>query len=122
MATEKQIAANRRNAKKSTGPRTKQGKAISSKNALKHGLLSHKTVIPTESQAEFDLHRDHLLNELSPVGPTEAILAQRIVDLSWQLKCIARVKAAIINTMDKEAASDLFPGSDLHKRKNKRNP
>lgn len=38
MATEKQIAANRRNAQRSTGPRSAAGKSISSRNALRHGL------------------------------------------------------------------------------------
>jgi hypothetical protein len=38
MASEKQIAANRANAKKSTGPRTAAGKLKSSRNAFRHGL------------------------------------------------------------------------------------
>jgi hypothetical protein len=38
MTSDRQIEANRRNAKFSTGPRTKQGKAASSRNALRHGL------------------------------------------------------------------------------------
>jgi hypothetical protein len=38
MATEKQIAANRANAKKSTGPKSVTGKETSSRNSIKHGL------------------------------------------------------------------------------------
>jgi hypothetical protein len=40
MATQAQILANRRNAQKSTGPRTEKGKAVVSQNAVKHGLLA----------------------------------------------------------------------------------
>ena len=40
MTLSKQTIANRKNAKKSTGPKTAKGKAISSQNALKHGLRS----------------------------------------------------------------------------------
>ncbi len=102
MATEKQIAANRRNAKKSTGPSTQHGKAIVSRNAQKHGLLTQKTVIHSESQAEFDLHRDLLLTDLSPVGPMESILAMRIVDLTWRLRRAKRFRTAAINTMNRK--------------------
>jgi len=101
MATEKQIAANRRNAKKSTGPRTKLGKTIASRNAQKHGLTAQTTVIHSESQAEFDIHRDHLLTDLKPVGPMESILAMRIVDLTWRLRRAKRFRTAAINTMNK---------------------
>ncbi|HEX9841636.1 MAG TPA: hypothetical protein VGC20_02755 [bacterium] len=46
MASKKQIAANRRNAKKSTGPRPPEGKAASAQNAVKHGLLSRTPLLP----------------------------------------------------------------------------
>ena len=111
MATEKQIAANRRNAQLSTGPRTKQGKAISSQNGLKHGLLAKNIIIPTESKAEFNFHRDEVLSDLKPVGPMESILANRIVELSWRLSRSSRFLAATITTMDKENASK--PLTDL---------
>ena len=54
MATRAQIKANRNNAKKSTGPRTEEGKAVVAKNALKHGLLARDTVLPGEDPANFD--------------------------------------------------------------------
>ena len=111
MATEKQIEANKKNAKKSTGPRTKKGKAIVSKNALKHGLLAKNHIIPTESKPEFELHRDETLAYLKPVGPIEAILANRIIELSWRLSRSSNVRTATINTMDKENASK--PLTDL---------
>ncbi len=104
MATEKQIAANNKNAQKSTGPRTKKGKAIASQNSLKHGLLAKKIVIHTESKAEFELHRDEALADLKPVGPIESIFAQRIITLSWRLKRSENVQAATINTMDADNA------------------
>ena len=60
MATEAQILANRRNAQKSTGPRTREGKAAVSQNAIKHGLLARQAVISSESQAELrPLPRPH---------------------------------------------------------------
>ncbi len=86
MSTQARIHANRLNAQKSTGPQTPQGKAVVSQNALKHGLSARHDVITTESQADFDLHRDALLAELHPQGPMESILADRIVSLSWRLK------------------------------------
>ena len=86
MTTEARILANRLNAQKSTGPKTPQGKAVVSQNALKHGLSPRHDVIITESQADFDRHRDSLLDELDPQGPMESILTDRIVSLSWRLK------------------------------------
>lgn len=49
MASERQIAANRSNAQRSTGPRTKAGKLKSSRNSLKHGLSSSKNGVWTAS-------------------------------------------------------------------------
>ena len=51
MATAAQIAANRLNVQKSTGPRTPEGKAASSSNALKHGMDAASIVIPGEDPA-----------------------------------------------------------------------
>ena len=100
MSTEAQILANRRNAQKSTGPRTIEGKAAVSQNAVKHGLLVRHDVISSESQADFDLYRQQLLAELAPVSPMESMLAERIVTLSWRLKRVCRIQNQAIDALN----------------------
>jgi hypothetical protein len=92
MATEAQVAANRRNAEKSTGPRTAEGKAAVSQNAVKHGLLARHDVIRGEDQEEFELYREELFWELEPVGTMESRLAERIVSLAWRLRRAERIQ------------------------------
>ncbi len=90
MATEAQVAANRLNAQKSTGPRTAEGKAVVAQNAVKHGLLAREGVLRGEDGEEFERHREALLEQLNPAGPLEVILAARIVDLTWRLQRAAQ--------------------------------
>ncbi len=92
MASEAQVLANRRNAEKSTGPRTTEGKATSSQNAVKHGLLAQRCVIRTEDPEEFDAFRTQMLGQLAPAGAMETVLAERIVSLSWRLKRVERMQ------------------------------
>ncbi len=56
MSTTEQINANRQNAQKSTGPKTNEGKAAVSKNAVKHGLFAAEAVIEGENQTEYIKH------------------------------------------------------------------
>ena len=86
MSTEAQINANRQNAKKSSGPRTARGKEVVSQNAVKHGLCAKKNVIRTESQEEFDLFQNEMIEDLAPAGGMELMLAKRIVSLAWRLR------------------------------------
>jgi hypothetical protein len=91
MASEAQVLANRKNAQKSTGPRTEEGKAASAQNAVKHGLLARGDVIKTEDQADYDRMREKMVRELDPVGAVETELAERIVSLMWRLKRAQRL-------------------------------
>ena len=61
MASDAQIVANRLNAQKSTGPRTAEGKAVVSQNAVKHGLLARQAVIVGEDPGEFEFYREQML-------------------------------------------------------------
>jgi hypothetical protein len=100
MATEAQILANRRNAQKSTGPRTHEGKAAASQNSIKHGFLARQAVISSESQADFDLYRNQILEELAPASPMESMLAERVVNLSWRLKRANRTQNQTIEALN----------------------
>jgi hypothetical protein len=85
MATRKQVAANRRNAQRSTGPKTPEGKAAVRLNALKHGLCAEDAVVFGEDEEAFDDLRDSFLDHLQPVGPLEAALVRQIVTAQWRL-------------------------------------
>ena len=97
--TKAQIAANRRNCQKSTGPSTPQGKAVASQNSLKHGLTASQIVIKSEDQAEFNLHRSQLLEEFAPQTPFESLLAERIVELSWRLRRAGNLQSQTIDVL-----------------------
>ncbi len=96
MATEAQRKANRQNAKKSTGPRTAEGKAHSSKNALKHGLLAQDAVMAGEDPAEFDRCFQQLEENIFPKNAIEFALVRQIADAEWRLRRIARLEAGLL--------------------------
>jgi hypothetical protein len=99
MATQAQILANRSNARKSTGPRTAEGKAVVAQNAVKHGLCGRDTIIVGEDPGEFESYRARMLAELDPVGEVESNLAERIVGLSWRLKRADRLQATAFDSL-----------------------
>ena len=95
MTTPKKAEANRRNALKSTGPRTVEGKARASWNATKHGLLSARTLFTYEDAGTFKAFGSRLHADLAPVGELEELLVDRIVSVSWRLRRAAKVEAAV---------------------------
>ena len=87
-ASPRKAEANRRNAAKSTGPRTAQGKSWSRVNALKHGILASQAVIATvEGPAErrmFEATVAGLAQDFQPVGVYEELLVQEIAACFWR--------------------------------------
>ncbi len=98
MATQKQINANRQNAQKSTGPKTDDGKATVSQNAVKHGLFA-QSIVFGENEADYEAFHDNMLAELVPVGVVESVLAERAVNLAWRLKRAERMQNEVIEDM-----------------------
>jgi hypothetical protein len=64
--SERQLAANRANAQKSTGPRTPEGKARTRFNSLKHGLTAVDVCLPGESREEYDQRRMEYFEDYRP--------------------------------------------------------
>ena len=95
MTSEKQAEANRRNALKSTGPKTPEGKDAVRLNALKHGLLSQEVLVPGEDEAALRELSERVSAELRPVGELEDLLAEQIIAAFWRLRRLRRVEAGI---------------------------
>ena len=84
MATASQIAANRENSKKSTGPKTTEGKAKSCLNHLSHGFTSSTArLIPGENEDELKGLLADLMSEYQPATPTEQILVEKMCQNQW---------------------------------------
>jgi hypothetical protein len=95
MTSNKKAEANRRNALKSTGPKTSEGKDVVRHNALKHGLLSREVLLPGEDGDALRELAEGLRAELQPMGELENLLVDRITSLLWRLRRLGRVEAGI---------------------------
>jgi hypothetical protein len=97
MASEAQIEANRRNAQRSTGPRSPEGKAAASRNAVRHGLTSAQLILFDERPDDFERFYDDLRTAHAPADAAEDGLVERIAMVSWRLRRVWRAEAAAIN-------------------------
>jgi hypothetical protein len=91
MSSEAQIAASRRNALKSTGPRTAEGKAASSQNARKNREL----ILPFEDEHAYRALASDLRRDLAPQTPTESILVENIIAAAWRLRRARTLEAGL---------------------------
>ena len=104
-ASEQQIAANRANAARSTGPRTPEGKERSKMNAVTHGLTAQSAVLRGEDRGQLDALSASLMRELAPRGVVQRLVAERVVSLTWKLRRVARAEEVVGRQMDDYAAS-----------------
>ena len=113
MATDKQIAANRINAQKSTGPRSATGKTQSAQNARKHGFAaSIFTVVRLEEIDEICDLRHDLVDLYHPANSQELWAVERIALCQMSLIRAARLEAGLFtNCLDQALGSD---GQPIH--------
>ena len=86
MTSEAQNAANKKNASRSTGPKTEKGKSKSRVNAVKHGLTAKVIdLLPSEDRAEYDNRINIFVSDHPNLTASQMILVKRIVNADWKL-------------------------------------
>src|SRR5262245_50472687 len=100
MASEAKLVANRQNALNSTGPKTAEGKARASANALTHGLTARHFVAQGESVGEFKRLSQRVLMEYSPKNELEKHKIERLIELLWKLRRARRYETAVLSVSD----------------------
>ena len=96
MSTLKQIAANRRNSRKSTGPNTPEGKRSSRLNAILHGLRARTVVQPGDDPVEFEKLCADLQKVLQPKDRPEQLLVEKMAIAEWQLARWQRAESTLL--------------------------
>lgn len=106
--TDAVLEANRSNAQSSTGPRTEQGKAAASKNALKHGIFAKSIEFRSDHErAEFQRLLIQCRNELNPVGLLEEFLVDDIAIQFWKLQVTNGLEAKELLLRQEQARDPL---------------
>ena len=120
IISQKRIESNRRNAQKSTGPKTAHGKSRSRFNALKFGAFAKQSLIIGECSEE---HADlvwHVTRELAPKTIIESALVDQIVSDLWRLTRVEQAARAYFEQVQESACARLLrtlPPKDLRKIK-----
>jgi hypothetical protein len=109
MATEAQIAANRKNAQSSTGPRTEGGKATSSRNAITLGLFTMQDFVRPDETDTYHQLCESFWEHLQPSGPLEQTFVSEIIRATWRLRRCSVVEASM---SDRVGDSSIDPMED----------
>jgi hypothetical protein len=95
MSSQAQIDANRKNSKKSTGPKSPEGKAACSQNALKSGIYASSHVIRGEDPAELEALKAAFLQQHQPAGPDQFALVDTLIATEWTQRRLRRIEAEL---------------------------
>ena len=110
MSNKAEIA--RANGAKSNGPVTAEGKAISSRNSLKHGLTSSRVVLSHESQEEYDALESSFLRRFKPADEVETELVIEMAAARWRLRRVELMEDALFKKAMRDQAELLGPDAD----------
>jgi hypothetical protein len=97
MTSARQIAANRRNAAKSTGPKTAHGKERSRYNALRHGLTAETVIGTLEGAEDYRAFEEAIAADFDAQSAVERELVLRLAGLLWRLRRTTRIEAGLFD-------------------------
>ena len=110
MASEKQTSANQRNAAKSTGPVTQNGKLQSRRNAMRHGLTAATVVPAMEDAEEFERFEAAIRADYLPASMIEHELVARLTSLLWRLRRSTLIETNLFQLQARLAREQKFIG------------
>ncbi len=96
MTSLRQIESNRRNAQKSTGPKTQNGKQRSSQNAVRHGLTAETVIGPLENPADYLAFELAVTTSYDAETTVERELVLRLASLLWRLRRATSVETGLL--------------------------
>jgi hypothetical protein len=95
---EKRAEQARINGRKSQGPTSQEGRAKSSKNAIRHGLTANEhTLLAAELPGEYTEVRDAFIDDLRPATKSELRLVEKIANLDWRLERLVMMETCVLN-------------------------
>lgn len=99
MTSLKQIEANRRNALKSTGPMTPEGKERSRRNALRHGLTAETVIAALEDSEDYQAFEAAVISDYDAESAVERELVLRLASVLWRLRRATGIETALFEAV-----------------------
>jgi hypothetical protein len=112
MSSLKQIEANRRNALKSTGPTTAEGKERSRCNAVRHGLTAETVTADLEDAEDYQAFEAAVIADYDAQTVVERELVLRLASVLWRLRRAAGIESGIFDSATRGLTKDGNPHSD----------
>jgi hypothetical protein len=102
MSSLKQIEANRRNALKSTGPTTPEGKERSRRNAVRHGLTAETVIAALENAEDYQAFEAAVISDYDVESAVERELVLRLASVLWRLRRATGIETALFESVTAE--------------------
>jgi hypothetical protein len=109
MSSLKQIEANGRNALKSTGPTTQEGKERSRGNAVRHGLTAETVIADLEDAEDYQAFEAAVIDDYDAQTAVERELVLRLASVLWRLRRAIGIESGIFESMSEESAKEDDP-------------